>query len=95
MITLFAPSESKRPGGDLPPVDATAFCCPERYPACDTRSRRRTAAAQGSQTSTANAPDIAQESSQLMERKNQRKFSTNQSIPVLAHSITGSTQASG
>jgi len=32
MTVLFAPSEGKRPGGSLPPVDASAFCFPELYP---------------------------------------------------------------
>ncbi|WP_353661435.1 YaaA family protein [Hydrogenimonas sp. SS33] len=31
MTILFAPSEGKRPGGSLPPVDASAFCFPELY----------------------------------------------------------------
>ncbi len=31
MIVLFAPSEGKRSGGDLPPIDATAFCCPDLF----------------------------------------------------------------
>jgi cytoplasmic iron level regulating protein YaaA (DUF328/UPF0246 family) len=29
---LFAPSEGKRPGGDLPPIAEDAFCLPELYP---------------------------------------------------------------
>ncbi|WP_201351955.1 YaaA family protein [Hydrogenimonas urashimensis] len=31
MTILFAPSEGKRPGGKLPPVDTSAFCFPELY----------------------------------------------------------------
>lgn len=31
MTILFAPSEGKRPGGDLPPLDEGAFCFPELY----------------------------------------------------------------
>jgi cytoplasmic iron level regulating protein YaaA (DUF328/UPF0246 family) len=31
MTVLFAPSEGKRPGGDLPPLDEGAFCLPELY----------------------------------------------------------------
>ncbi|WP_456449546.1 YaaA family protein [Hydrogenimonas sp.] len=31
MTILFAPSEGKRPGGDLPPVDVEAFRFPELY----------------------------------------------------------------
>ena len=31
MTILFAPSEGKRPGGTLPPVDEGAFCLPELY----------------------------------------------------------------
>jgi len=31
VTVLFAPSEGKRPGGDLPPIDESAFCLPELY----------------------------------------------------------------
>ena len=31
MTILFAPSEGKRPGGDLPPISKEAFCLPELY----------------------------------------------------------------
>lgn len=32
MIILFAPSEGKRPGGDLPPLNAQSIIYPELYP---------------------------------------------------------------
>ncbi len=32
MIILFAPSEGKREGGTLPPIDESAFCFPDLYP---------------------------------------------------------------
>ncbi|NPA29736.1 MAG: YaaA family protein [Epsilonproteobacteria bacterium] len=32
MTVLFAPSESKRPGGDLPPINREAFCLPPLFP---------------------------------------------------------------
>ena len=31
MTILFAPSEGKRPGGDLPPIEREAFCLPNFY----------------------------------------------------------------
>ena len=31
MTILFAPSEGKHPGGDLPPISKDAFCLPELY----------------------------------------------------------------
>ncbi|BDY13244.1 YaaA family protein [Hydrogenimonas cancrithermarum] len=32
MTILFAPSEGKKSGGSLPPIDKSAFCFPELYP---------------------------------------------------------------